>query len=63
MADKTTSVVAAICLGCVGVFAIMAQPILTAVLVGKLGMAPGSAGGISGVEALGTALGPVGALF
>lgn len=63
MADKPTSVVAAICLGCVGVFAIMAQPILTAVLVGQLGMAPGSAGGISAAEALGTALGPVAAMF
>jgi predicted MFS family arabinose efflux permease len=63
MADKPTSVVAAVCLGCVGVFAIMAQPILTAVLVGQLGMFPGNAGGISASEALGTALGPVAAMF
>jgi predicted MFS family arabinose efflux permease len=63
MADKPTSVVAAILLGCVGVLAIMAQPILTAALVGQMGMDPGRAGGVSAAEALGTALGPVAALF
>jgi predicted MFS family arabinose efflux permease len=63
MADKPTSVVAAICLGCVGVFAIMATPILTEVLVGQVGMQPKFASQVSAVEALGTALGPVGALF
>ena len=63
MADKPTSVVAAIFLGCVGVLAIMAQPILTAALVGQMGMDPGRAGGVSAAEALGTALGPVAALF
>jgi predicted MFS family arabinose efflux permease len=59
MADKPTSVVAAICLGCVGVFAIMAQPILVEVLVARLGLERSAAGGITAVEALGTALGPV----
>lgn len=63
MADKPTSVVAAIGLGCVGVFAIMGQPILAEVLVTQLGIDPGAAGGITAVEALGTALGPVTALF
>jgi len=63
MADKPTSVIAAIGLGCVGVFAIMGQPILAEVLVTQLGIEPGAAGGITAVEALGTALGPVTALF
>lgn len=62
MADKPTSIVAAILLGCVGVFAIMAQPILVEVLVAKLGMDSGTAGRITAVEALGTALGPLLAL-
>jgi hypothetical protein len=59
MSDKPTTVIAAIFLGCVGVFAIMAQPILVEVLVAKLGFERGAAGGITAVEALGTALGPV----
>jgi len=63
MADKPTSIVAAILLSCVGVFAIMAQPILVEVMVNQLGMPRGTAGAITGVEALGTALGPVLALF
>jgi len=62
MSDKLTSVIAAICMGCVGVFAIMAQPILVEVLVAKLGMDSGAAGTITALEALGTALGPVLAL-
>jgi hypothetical protein len=62
MADKPTSVVAAIFLGCVGVFAIMAQPILVEVLA-RGGMEKSAAGGITAVEALGTALGPVLAFF
>ena len=63
MADKPTSIIAALFLGCVGVFAIMAQPILVEVLVAKLNFDRGAAGGISAVEALGTALGPVLAMF
>lgn len=63
MADKPTSIIAAIFLGCVGVFAIMAQPILVEVLVAKLNFDRGAAGGISALEALGTALGPVLAMF
>jgi predicted MFS family arabinose efflux permease len=62
-AEKPTSLIAAVLLGCVGVLAIMAQPILTAALVGQMNMDPGRAGSISAAEALGTALGPVGALF
>lgn len=62
MADQPTSVIAAIFLGCVGVFAIMAQPILVEVLV-RAGMEGRAAGGITAVEALGTALGPVLAVF
>ncbi len=63
MADKPTALIAAILLGCVGVFAIMAAPILVEVLVAKLAMDKGVAFNITGVEALGTALGPVLALF
>lgn len=55
----TTPLVTAILLGCVGVFAIMAGPILTEQLVAGLGMSPGDAGAIFSAEALGTALGPV----
>jgi predicted MFS family arabinose efflux permease len=61
--EKPISLIAAVLLGCVGVFAIMAQPILTAALVGQMNMDPGRAGSISAAEALGTALGPIGALF
>jgi hypothetical protein len=63
MSDKPTAIIAAICLGCVGVFAIMAAPILVEVLVGRLGIGGDVAARITGVEALGTALGPVLALF
>jgi len=62
-ADKPTSLVAALLLGCIGVFAIMAGPIITEALVAGLGIAPGAAGQIFAVEALGTALGPVAAAF
>lgn len=55
----TTPLVTAILLGCVGVFAIMAGPILTEQLVAVLGMSPGDAGKVFSAEALGTALGPV----
>jgi predicted MFS family arabinose efflux permease len=55
----TTPLVTAILLGCVGVFAIMAGPILTEQLVAVLGMSPGDAGTVFSAEALGTALGPV----
>jgi len=60
-ADKPTSIAAAILLSCVGVFAIMAGPIMTEVLVGTVGLPPDVAGQIFAVEALGTALGPVAA--
>lgn len=62
-AERPTSLVAALLLGCVGVFAIMAGPILTEVLVTALGMSPGDAGQVFAAEALGTALGPVAAAF
>jgi MFS family permease len=62
-ADKPTSLVAALLLGCIGVFAIMAGPIITEALVAGLGIEPGAAGQIFAVEALGTALGPVAAAF
>lgn len=55
----TTPLITAILLGCVGVFAIMAGPILTEQLVAVLGMSPGDAGIVFSAEALGTALGPV----
>ncbi|MCL4721414.1 MAG: hypothetical protein KJ041_05550 [Gammaproteobacteria bacterium] len=60
-ADKPTTIVAAMLLGCVGVFAIMAGPIMTEALVGALGFAPDAAGQIFAVEALGTALAPLAA--
>lgn len=62
MADRPTTVVAALLLGCCGVFAIMGQPILVEVLVTRLGMQAGDAFSITALEALGTALGPVLAL-
>lgn len=61
--ERPTSLVAALLLGCVGVFAIMAGPILTEVLVTGLGMSPADAGQVFAAEALGTALGPVAAAF
>jgi len=60
-ADKPTTIVAALLLSCVGVFAIMAGPIMTEVLVGSLGLPAKSAGQIFAVEALGTALAPLAA--
>ena len=63
MADKPTSIVAAMLLGCVGVFAILAQPIMVELLVVQMNVERGAAAGISAVEALGTALGPLLALF
>lgn len=60
-ADKPTTIVAAILLSCVGVFAIMAGPIMTEVLVGSLGLPADAAGQIFAVEALGTALAPLAA--
>jgi predicted MFS family arabinose efflux permease len=55
----TTPLITAILLGCVGVFAIMAGPILTEQLVAVLGMSDSDAGQVFAAEALGTALGPV----
>ncbi len=60
-ADKPTTIIAALLLGCVGVFAIMAGPIMTEALVASLGFAPDAAGQIFAVEALGTALAPLAA--
>ena len=57
--DKPTTIIAAMLLACVGVFAIMAGPIMTEALVASLGLAPNSAGQIFAVEALGTALAPL----
>ena len=58
-ADKPTTIISAMLLACVGVFAIMAGPIMTEALVASLGLAPNSAGQIFAVEALGTALAPL----
>jgi predicted MFS family arabinose efflux permease len=55
----TTPLVTAILLGCVGVFAIMAGPILTEQLVAGLGMSTADALAIVSAEAGGTAFGPV----
>ncbi len=63
MGDRPATLIAALLLGCCGVFAIMAQPILVEVMVDGLGLPAGTAAGITAVEALGTALGPVLALF
>jgi predicted MFS family arabinose efflux permease len=60
-ADKPTTIISALLLSCVGVFAIMAGPIMTEVLVGSLGLSAKSAGQIFAVEALGTALAPLAA--
>jgi len=62
-ADKPTTIIAALLLSCVGVYAIMAGPIMTEVLVAALGFAPDTAGQIFAVEALGTALAPLAATF
>ena len=59
--DKPTTIIAALLLSCVGVFAIMAGPIMTEVLVGALGLPADAAGQIFAVEALGTALAPLAA--
>lgn len=61
--DKPTALIAAVLLGCVGVSAILAQPIMTEALVGQLGIAAPDAGLITALEALGTAFGPVVALL
>ncbi|QOJ30920.1 MAG: hypothetical protein HRU81_01690 [Gammaproteobacteria bacterium] len=63
MADKPAAVIAAMLLGCCGVFAIMGQPILVEVMITRLGFQAGDAFFITALEALGTALGPVLALF
>lgn len=55
----STPLITAILLGCVGVFAIMAGPILTEQLVNTLGLSASDAGLVTAAEALGTALGPV----
>ncbi|MEO7385886.1 MAG: hypothetical protein ABIX37_02990 [Gammaproteobacteria bacterium] len=60
-ADKPTTIVTALLLSCVGVFAIMAGPIMTEALVGSLGYSPDVAGRVFAVEALGTALAPLAA--
>ncbi len=60
-ADKPTTIVSALLLGAVGVFAIMAGPIMTEVLVSGLGLPADAAGQIFAVEALGTALAPLAA--
>ncbi len=59
--DKPTTLIAALLLSCVGVFAIMAGPIMTEVLVAALGLPADAAGQIFAVEALGTALAPLAA--
>ncbi len=59
--DKPTTLIAALLLSCVGVFAIMAGPIMTEVLVAALGLPVDAAGQIFAVEALGTALAPLAA--
>lgn len=58
-ADKPTTIIAALLLSCIGVYAIMAGPIMTEVLVASLGLPADTAGQIFAVEALGTALAPL----
>ncbi len=60
-ADKPTTIAAAALLSCIGVYAIMAGPIMTEVLVKSLGFTDAVAGNISAIEALGTALAPLAA--
>jgi predicted MFS family arabinose efflux permease len=59
--DKPTTIIAALLLGSIGVYAIMAGPIMTEVLVAALGLPADTAGQIFAVEALGTALAPLAA--
>jgi len=58
-ADKPTAVASAILLSCVGVYAIMAGPTMTEVLVAALGLPLDAAGQVFAAEALGTALAPL----
>jgi DHA1 family inner membrane transport protein len=60
-ADKPTTIVVALLLSCVGVYAIFTAPILTEVMVASLGLPAKTAGQIVAVEALGTALAPLAA--
>lgn len=60
-ADKPTTIIAAVLLSCVGVFGLLAGPIVTEVLVGTLGLPAHAAGRIFAFEALGTALAPLAA--
>lgn len=60
-ADKPTTIIAALLLSSIGVYAIMAGPIMTQVLVDGLGFPADTAGQIFAVEALGTALAPLAA--
>lgn len=60
-ADTPTNIAAGILLSCVGAFAIMAGPTLTAVLVTTIGLPADAAGRVFAAEALGTALAPLAA--
>jgi predicted MFS family arabinose efflux permease len=61
--DRPATLLTALLLGCVGVFAIMVGPIMTETLVSSLGYSADTAGQIFAVEALGTALAPLAAAF
>jgi len=60
-ADKPTTIIVALLLSCIGVYAIFTAPIMTEVMVASLGLPADTAGKIVAVEALGTALAPLAA--
>ncbi len=57
--DKPTTIIAAMLLACMGVFGLLAGPVMTELLVAGMGLPAESAGRIFAVEALGTALAPL----
>lgn len=59
--DKPTTIIAAMLLACMGVFGLLAGPVMTELLVHGMGLTADNAGRIFAVEALGTALAPLAA--
>ncbi|MEZ5566010.1 MAG: MFS transporter [Gammaproteobacteria bacterium] len=59
--DKPTTIIAAMLLACIGVFGLLAGPIMTEILYASLGLPADKAGQIFAAEALGTALAPLAA--
>lgn len=57
--DQPTTIIAAMLLACMGVFGLLAGPVMTELLVAGMGLPAASAGKIFAVEALGTALAPL----